>query len=475
MLFPTIDFALFFLVVYVGAWLLNQRVVAWKLWMLAASYYFYAYWDWHFSFLLLASTVIAHVGATGVTRSASPRQRRAWLVASLVGLLGLLGYFKYYGFFAQNATNVLSHVGLGTLIPVFNPILPIAISFFTFMAVSYVVDVYRGSLKLATPLDLATYLAFFPHLVAGPIVRGGELLPQLRVPRNAHEVDLARAALLIMGGLFKKIVISSYVSANIVTPVFSSPRVHSAPEVLFAIYGYAVEIYADFSGYTDIAIGIALLLGIRFPVNFDAPYTARSLQDFWRRWHITLSRWLRDYLYVPLGGNRGSSARTVRNIMITMVLGGLWHGHDWTFVAWGALHGVGQSVGHLRRSSRLRRGLPAEDDTTYARWRQRFLTFQFVSLGWLFFNASSMSNAFEMLGRLVSGWGQASPLVTPLLVLVIAGMLAAQYVPPRIVDRGVDRFRLASAPVQAVTLGVALLVTTTLGPTGVQPFIYYRF
>jgi alginate O-acetyltransferase complex protein AlgI len=236
-----------------------------------------------------------------------------------------------------------------------------------------------------------------------------------------------------------------------------------------------VQIYADFSGYTDIAIGIALLLGVRFPVNFDAPYTARSLQDFWRRWHITLSRWLRDYLYIPLGGNRGSTVSTARNIMITMVLGGLWHGADWTFVVWGALHGTGQVVGHLRRTSRVRRGLPAEDDATYARWRQRFLTFQFVSLGWLFFNASSMSNAFQLLGRLVSGWGEGSPLITPLLVVVIVGMIAAQYVPSRLVDRGVDRFRLAPAPLQAVTLAVALLAITTLGPTGVQPFIYYRF
>ena len=475
MLFPTIDFALFFFVVYVGAWLLNERVVAWKLWIVAGSYYFYAYWDWHFCFLLLASTVIAHIGASGVTSSTSPKVRSAWLAGSLVGLLGLLGYFKYYGFFAVNVDNMLSNGGMGHLIPLFNPTLPIAISFFTFMAVSYVVDVYRGVLPLATPLDLAAYLSFFPHLVAGPIVRGTELLPQLRRPRDAHDVDLARAALLIMGGLFKKIVISWYVSAYIVAPVFKSPRVHSAPEVLFAVYGYAVQIYADFSGYTDIAIGIALLLGIRFPVNFDAPYTARSLQEFWRRWHITLSRWLRDYLYIPLGGNRGSTATTARNIMLTMVLGGLWHGADWTFVAWGALHGTGQVVGHLRRSYRVRRGRPPEDDATYARWRQRFVTFQFVCLGWLFFNASSMSNAFELLGRLVSGWGQPSPLVTPLLVIVIVGMIAMQYVPPRLVDRGVERFRSAPAPMQAVALGVGLLAITTLGPIGVQPFIYYRF
>jgi D-alanyl-lipoteichoic acid acyltransferase DltB (MBOAT superfamily) len=288
-------------------------------------------------------------------------------------------------------------------------------------------------------------------------------------------VDLSRAALLIMGGLFKKVVVSAYLASNIVTPVFGAPAAHSAPEVLFAVWAYAIEIYADFSGYTDIAIGIALLLGIRFPVNFDAPYTARSLQDFWRRWHITLSRWLRDYLYVPLGGNRGTTAQTARNIMLTMVLGGLWHGADWTFVVWGALHGTGQVVGHLRRQSRERRGMPAEDDAPYARVRQRFLTFQFVSLGWLFFNASSMSNAFQLLGRLFTGWTTPSPLVTPLLVAVIAAMLAAQYVPSRAIDRAVVGFGRLAAPLQAVGLAAGLLVTTTLMPAGVQPFIYYRF
>jgi D-alanyl-lipoteichoic acid acyltransferase DltB (MBOAT superfamily) len=475
MLFPTFDFAIFFGVVYLGAWLLNERVVAWKLFMLAASYYFYAYWDWHFCFLLLASTVIAHLGATAIDASRTERSRRGWLVGALVGLLGLLGWFKYYGFFAVNVDNVLHAAGLGRAAPLLTPTLPIAISFFTFMAVSYVVDVYRRTLVPATPIDVAVYLSFFPHLVAGPIVRGGELLPQLRRPRDPHAVDLSRATLLIMGGLFKKIVVSSYVATAIVDPVFGSPGSHSAPEVLFAVWGFAIQIYADFSGYTDIAIGIALLLGIRFPVNFDAPYTARDLQEFWRRWHVTLSRWLRDYLYIPLGGNRGSQVATSRNLMLTMVLGGLWHGANWTFLAWGALHGAGQVVGHFRRSARLSRGLPALEEGRFAHVRQCFLTFQFVSLGWLFFRATSMSNAFAMLERIFTGWGQASPLVTPLVVVTIVAMLAAQYVPSRAVDRAVVAFGRAAAPLQVGVIGLGLLVTTTLGPTGIAPFIYYRF
>jgi D-alanyl-lipoteichoic acid acyltransferase DltB (MBOAT superfamily) len=242
-----------------------------------------------------------------------------------------------------------------------------------------------------------------------------------------------------------------------------------------AAWGYAVQIYCDFSGYTDIAIGLALLLGVRFPVNFDAPYTARNLQDFWRRWHITLSRWLRDYLYIPLGGNRGSDAFVVRNIMITMVLGGLWHGANWTFVIWGALQGVGQSVGHLRRRFRVQKGLPAVAEGTARSMLQRFWTFQFVCLGWVFFNASSFSNARAVLSRLGDGWGTGSPLITPLLVFVIMGVIGVQFIPPNAIERVQRVFSEQRALVQAGALGVILLGITTLGPTGVAPFIYYRF
>jgi D-alanyl-lipoteichoic acid acyltransferase DltB (MBOAT superfamily) len=245
--------------------------------------------------------------------------------------------------------------------------------------------------------------------------------------------------------------------------------------VLFAVWGYAVQIYCDFSGYTDIAIGLALLLGIRFPVNFDAPYSAVSLQDFWRRWHITLSRWLRDYLYIPIGGNRGSNVEVARNIMITMILGGLWHGANWTFLIWGGLHGVGQVVGHLRRIRREGAGRPEPDSTRWRHWVSVFLTFQFVCLAWVFFRATSMSNAFAMLGRLVDGWGMASPLVTVMVVLTIAAVLLVQQLPSRLGDRFVAGVSNAHLAVQVGTSAVILLVITTLGPTGVAPFIYYRF
>ena len=381
MLFPTIDFAIFFAVAFTVNWLLNPYPGRWKLAMLGLSYFFYGWVGWSFCLLLVATTVVAFVGGSVVSALRVERARRLAMGATVGLLLAILGWFKYYGFVSVNLDNVTHALGLGRAVPLVQVALPVAISFFTFMAISYVVDIYRRELEPATPLDFAVYLSFFPHLVAGPIVRGGELLPQIRRRRDPEAVDYSRAFWLIMAGLFKKVVISSYVSSAIVHPVFTAPGQHSALEVLFAAWGYAVQIYCDFSGYTDIAIGLALLLGFRFPVNFDAPYTARNLQDFWRRWHITLSRWLRDYLYIPLGGSGGGDAQTVRNIMITMVLGGLWHGAAWTFVAWGALHGAGQIFGHLRRASRVRRGLPAVAEGPVRDWVQRFLTFQFVCLG----------------------------------------------------------------------------------------------
>ncbi len=475
MLFPTIDFAIFFAVAFTVNWLLNPYARWWKLSMIGLSYVFYGWVGWSYCLLLLATTVVAYSGAAWVAATRNERTRRIAVGVSVAALLGILGWFKYYGFVSVNLDNFSHVLGLGRAVPLLQVGLPIAISFFTFMAISYVVDIYRRVLEPAKPLDFAVYISFFPHLLAGPIVRGNELLPQIRRRRDGTAIDYSRAFWLILAGLFKKVVISSYVSSAIVTPVFTSPTQHSALEAVFAAWGYAVQIYCDFSGYTDIAIGLALLLGFRFPQNFDAPYTARNLQDFWRRWHMTLSRWLRDYLYIPLGGSANGQAQTVRNIMITMVLGGLWHGAAWTFVIWGGLMGVGQCFGHLHRSSRVRRGLPPVAEGPVRVWVQRFLTFQYVCLGWVFFNASGLSQAFSVLERVLSGWGEASPLVTPLLVVTVAGTVASQFVPPLSVTRLQAAFSRQRTVVQVGLLGFALLGITTFGPVGVAPFIYYRF
>jgi D-alanyl-lipoteichoic acid acyltransferase DltB (MBOAT superfamily) len=477
-LFPTTDFAIFFGIVFLGNWLLRPYKTAWKIFILLASYVFYSWWDWRFVFLLAVSTLCTATGGYLVDKASTESGRRAGLIATLVAELGLLGWFKYYGFFSVSVDNGLHKLGFhGTALPLLSVTLPVGISFFTFMGLSYVFDIYRRKLRRARFLDVAVFVAFFPHLVAGPIVRGADLLPQVESAerRDPRQLEFPEAAYLIFGGLFKKVVISSYVSSAIVTPVYNNPSAHSAPELLLATYGFAVQIYCDFSGYTDIAIGCALLLGFRFPQNFNAPYTATSLQDFWRRWHMTLSSWLRDYLYIPLGGNRGSRTQMYRNIMITMLLGGLWHGAAWTFVIWGGIHGLGQSVGHFRRSRREAAGLPPQRSGPLAVAWQRFATFQVVCFAWIFFRANTFNDALTIVGRLSTTWGQASPLVRWPVVLAVLAALAMQYLPRDLPARAQEAFARLGLVAKGAVLAGCLLVITTLGPPGVAPFIYYRF
>ncbi len=460
MLFPTVTFAVFFLIVLPVSWALQPHQRAWRAFILVASYVFYGWWDWHFVFLLAASTVVNHVLAVAIYRAETQRSRKALLALAVSFDLGLLGYFKYAGFFVTQFDNAF-----GTSF-IANVTLPVGISFYTFMAISYVVDTYRGSLVPASFSRFAVFQAFFPHLVAGPIVRASELLPQLESPRSPRRVDVARAYVLILIGLFLKVVIANHLATHIVDDVFAAPDRHSSLEVLVAIYGYAVQIFADFCGYTNIAIGIALLLGYQFPQNFDAPYTAVSLQDFWRRWHMTLSRWLRDYLYIPLGGNRKGRIMTYRNLMLTMLLGGLWHGAAWTFVVWGGIHGVGLAI---------ERAVGWHPTGTAARWFGRLLTFHVVCFGWVFFRADSFHTAGQVLERLFTAWGQPSPLVTTSVVLAILVGIVGQYVQPGAGLVVVQWFRGLPALAQAATVAVALTLINTLGPEGVAPFIYFRF
>jgi D-alanyl-lipoteichoic acid acyltransferase DltB (MBOAT superfamily) len=340
------------------------------------------------------------------------------------------------------------------------------------MAISYVVDVSRYEIQPSGWLDVSVYLAFFPHLVAGPIVRGEELIPQIRRRRDANAVDLSRACFLIFGGLFKKVVVSSFLASQIVDPVFASPSTHGGLEVLVAIYAYAIVIYADFSAYTDIAIGVALLLGFEFPANFDRPYSAVSIQDFWRRWHMTLSRWLRDYLYIPLGGSRRGEFRTTVALMLTMTLGGLWHGAGWTFLVWGAYNGLALVIGRRRRLRAAARGL-TEPTSGWALAGRRIVTFNLVCLGWVFFRADSIGSAFEVLGRL--GATGSTVLVTPLVLVTIAAMLLVQYLPSEPTLRVRVAFSRMAPALQGAALALVLFAITTLGPQGVTPFIYFRF
>ena len=470
MLFPTTDFALFFAIVFALHWALNRYRMVWKWFLLAASYVFYAWWDFGLVWLLLLVGTLAWGAAAWVERQQDEARRRHRTLVAVGALLLPLAWFKYYGFFALNVANAFESLGMQPPLPLLQVLLPIGISFYTFMAISYVVDVSRYEVQPSGWLDVSVYLAFFPHLVAGPIVRGEELIPQIRRRRDAGAIDLSRAAFLIFGGLFKKVVVSSYLATQIVDPVFGAPSAHGGLEVLIAIYAYAIVIYADFSGYTDIAIGAALLLGFEFPANFDRPYTAISIQDFWRRWHMTLSRWLRDYLYIPLGGSRHGELRTATNLMLTMILGGLWHGAGWTFLAWGAYNGIALVIGRRRRI-RARRMVPAVSGWAVA--RQRIVTFHLVCLGWVFFRADSMGSAFELLGRL---WARGSlEAVTPLMLLAIGGMLFVQNLPSAPALRAQVAFSRFAPVLQGAALALVLFAITTLGPQGVTPFIYFRF
>src|SRR5918912_2296364 len=337
--FPTIEFASFFAVVFVLSWALMPHPRAWRPFIIAASYFFYGWVDWRWVLLLVASSLVNTFASQVIARSPSPAVRKRALIGAVAFDLGLLCVFKYLSFFVSQADDALDSIGLGSPLPLVQIVLPIGISFFTFQAISYVVDVYRGETPAASLGDVAILQAFFPHIVAGPIVRANELLPQFRTPRDPREVLAGPAIFLILGGLVKKTVIADELARRIVDPVYSDPSAHSGGELLLAFYGFAAQIYCDFSGYTDMAIGLALLLGYQLPQNFNSPYLALSVRDFWRRWHMTLSRWLRDYLYIPLGGSRKGRARTYRNLMLTMLLGGLWHGASWTFVIWGGIHG----------------------------------------------------------------------------------------------------------------------------------------
>ncbi len=472
MLFPTATFAIFFLLVLPLSWLTMQHVHRWRPFMIAASYVFYSWWDWRFIVLLAGCTVWNQLLAVRIHRSPSAAQRKWLLIVALAGNLLVLGYFKYYDFFVSSTQNAAAAVGLDLPLEVKTIVLPVGISFYTFMAISYVVDTYRGDFVPTTMEKFAVYLSFFPHLVAGPIVRPSELIPQIDSPRSPRRVDTSRAFYLIATGLFKKVVIANYLASSIVDEVFAAPGNHSSLEILIAVYAYAVQIYADFSGYTDIAIGIALLLGFNFPQNFDSPYAAASLQDFWRRWHMTLSRWLRDYVYIPLGGNRRGRILTYRNVMLTMLLGGLWHGAAWTFVAWGALHGIGLAA---ERWWRERPGYVPRRRSALRTWAARLVTFHVVCLGWIFFRSDSFDLAWEMISGLVTGWGEGSTLVTGGVLLAIAAGIGSQYLPSRVPQLIMARFSRLPVLAQATVLAFALMLTHAMGPEGVAPFIYFQF
>jgi alginate O-acetyltransferase complex protein AlgI len=445
--------------------ILRPQPDPWKLVMVAASYLFYGWWDWRFLGLIGASTAFNWLVGEELWKGRRPKG--LVLGFGIAANLAMLGFFKYVDFFIES-TNSLT----GASFPLVNVLLPIGISFFTFQAISYIVDIYRSRINSAYLLDFALYLSFFPQLVAGPIVRPDEFLPQLDGIHRRQGIDTGTAGWLIGRGLLKKVVISNYLAENLVDPVWSAPSAATKIELITASYAYAIQIYADFSGYTDMAIGLALMLGFRFPKNFNNPYRALSVGDFWQRWHMTLSRWLRDYLYVPLGGNRGGRSNTYRNLLLTMVLGGLWHGAAWNFVVWGLMLGT---LLVIERVAFSRWGHVTDIATDGFRrvlghW---FLTFHLICISWILFRASTLGEAGEFFnGLLTAPLGSAPPFIA---VMVIVGALAIQLVSLDRLGQYKQKFFALEPIIQGGLLAVWIAVVVAAGPDGVSPFIYFQF
>ena len=510
MLFNTLNYAIFFAFAFTGSWALARVSSGWAriVFLLVLSYGFYAagfdknlHWNFKYLPLIFASSTVDFFLARAIARIEDPRRRKALLAVTVVLNLGFLGFFKYWNFGIENVQvvrawwtgqPVSSADALKVLLP------PVGISFFTFESMSYVIDVYRRELK---PHDsyvrYLLFVSFFPHLVAGPIVRPRDLLPQFeREPKLTRE-DGAEGLFLIAVGLLKKIVISDQLSLQLVDRVFENPQSYSSVEVLAGVYGYAVQIYCDFSGYTDIAIGSALLLGVRFPLNFDSPYKGHNLQDFWRRWHISLSTWLRDYLYIPLGGNRGSELKTYRNLMLTMVLGGLWHGASWNFVFWGFLHGLGLAVTRWYQRSKAarlaRKGPSLAPESAYrvaaggppppkvsteptfgARAFGVFLTFHYVCLAWIFFRATTFAKAKLVLKQLAAGT-TFHPNLQPIVLAVLGVGLVAHFTPDDWFQAMKRTFSGLPAVAQGAVLFLVAVVLHEAASTQAVPFIYFQF
>ncbi len=483
MLFPTIEFVIFFLIVFAVSWVVRGAPEFRKFVLLGASYFFYGWWDWRFLGLLFLSTLINYLAGLAVAHTERVGLRKFIVGLAVTAGLAILGFFKYYGFFLTSFATLLESAGLERDLPFMQVILPVGISFFTFQGISYVVDVYRGHATAEKSLlNVMLYISFFPQLVAGPIVRAADFLPQLHHAPVLTRAHIGVGTVLILSGLAKKMVIANYLATELVDPVFFDPTAVGALDLLVGIYGYAIQIYCDFSGYSDIAIGVAALLGYRFLENFNQPYRASSLQDFWRRWHISLSTWLRDYLYVPLGGNRHGEAKTYRNLFLTMFLGGVWHGAAWTFVFWGTFHGGMLAIERYMRK-KLDEFAPSHSDpggvmTALGNGAQHVVgivwTFHLVCFAWIFFRADSFATAGSYLAGFAR-WSDPNQYVTPFAVGLILLAMFFQFT-PRNLGRWLARaVQWLPGPVLGLILGGGIWLIWAVAPEGVAPFIYFQF
>jgi alginate O-acetyltransferase complex protein AlgI len=468
MLFVEFRFFWFFLAVFAVYWSLRRNDSR-KLWLLACSYFFYAAWNWKFLFLIMASSALDYLVGTMLARAENPRARRGWLIVSLCANLGTIAFFKYYNFFVTSAAALLEWLGLPASLHTLNIVIPVGVSFYTFHSMSYTIDVYRKKLQpVRSLLDLACFIGFFPQMVAGPIVRAFAFLPQLQTIRRFADVDVRGALVLFLTGFIKKACIADAV-APFVDRYFGAPWNFTAASAWVAVLFYAIQIYCDFSGYTDMAIATAGLLGYQLPVNFRFPYFASNISDFWHRWHISLSSWLRDYLYIPLGGNRGPRWFVYRNIMITMLLGGLWHGGAWTFVIWGGLHGLALII--HREWVRWAEGKPIAQSVM--RWLAWPLTVYWVCVAWIFFRAVDLPHAVPALRSFLFLRSGGTEDLGAWMLWIVAALGLVH----RLNFRGAfsEWWRRPPAPAFAAGYGCAFAVVLLFIPPHYAPFIYFQF
>lgn len=438
------------------------------------SLFFYYKSSGIYFLVLIGSTVVDYILANFIFTSKTKEDKKFWLVISLMANLGLLGYFKY--------TNFILAIFYGATDVSFEPLdifLPVGVSFFTFQSLSYTIDIYRGTLKpVKNIFDYAFFVSFFPQLVAGPIVRAHDFIPQLYKPTFVSKEMFGRALFLISCGLFKKAVISDYISINFIDRIFDNPTLYSGFENLMGVYAYALQIYCDFSGYSDMAIGIALLLGFEFCLNFDSPYQSKNITEFWRKWHMSLSTWLRDYLYISLGGNRGGKLRTYINLFITMLLGGLWHGASFNFIFWGAMHGVGLAVHkyYLEAKSKLTNSVVLVLEN---KWLSLFITFHFVCFCWIFFRAPNFEIAKQLINQIFTQFngGIALTFVTAYYKVVLLVLLGygLHFIPKKYETLSLDWFTNASFVMKLACMLVVIIIFIQVKSAEIQPFIYFQF
>lgn len=437
------------------------------------SYYFYYKSSGMFFILLALVTVCDYYFAKCIVHYKSTANRKLFVTLSVLLNIGLLVYFKYTNFFAELVCNIQNRE--------FNPFdiaLPVGISFFTFQSLSYTIDVYRARIQpLDRLLDYAFYISFFPQLVAGPIVRARDFIPQIRKPLFVSVEMFNKGIFFIICGLFKKAVISDYIGVNFVERIFANPQLYSGVENLMGVYGYAMQIYCDFSGYSDMAIGIALLLGFHFNINFDSPYQSASITEFWRRWHISLSSWLRDYLYIPLGGNRSGRVRQLINLMITMLLGGLWHGDSLNFLLWGGFHGLALVCHKLWRD--IRKKDKADQSKGFFRFMGVLVTFHFVCFTWIFFRHQNFSEAFNMIHQIVYDFkpGLFFQLISgywQVFILIAIGF-ALHFMPRRAEESFFNLVQRTPLIGKAILIVVLVFIVIQIKSSDIQPFIYFKF